>query len=259
MLTQAVSDVCPLPICSTWSGRWGALEPLSTISEAVAHICHDLRHPLTAILANAEFLAQRSMKEAQRNELYLEIRQTVDWMDDLISSLLEFSKGNGTLRLAPESIVDTVGRAIRLASARPEFRNIFIEHSHSGRGIGRFDSNRIERAIANLVLNACEAVSPDTGRVLITTEANRARLQVSVRDNGPGVPPLIRNSVFHPFVSAGKAGGSGLGLAIVSKIVEDHGGQICLDESDENGSLFKLTIPLAATVPDLPVPLLARS
>jgi signal transduction histidine kinase len=259
MLTQAVSDRCSLPIRSTWNGRLWPLEPLSSVGEAVAHICHDLRNPLTAILANAEFLAQRGMNKTQRNEIYLEIRQTVDSMDDLISSLLEFSKGNGTLRLAPESIVDTVGRAIRLASVRREFRHISIEHCHSGLGIGWFDSNRIERVIANLVLNACEAVSPDTGRVVITTAASRTRLQVSVRDNGPGVPPLIRNSVFNPFVSAGKAGGSGLGLAIANKIVEDHGGEIWLDESDENGTLFKITIPLSVPVPKIAVPLAARS
>lgn len=257
MLTQAISDERPLPARSTWNGQWDHLEPLSPVSESVAHICHDLRHPLTAILANAEFLAQPGTNAMQKNEVYLEIRQAVGWMDDLISSLLEFSKGNGPLRLAPESIIDTVGRAIRLASVRREFCHISFEHRHSGLRIACFDSNRMERVVANLVLNACEAVSPDTGHVVITTAATRACLQMSVWDNGPGVPPLIRNKVFQPFVSAGKPGGSGLGLAIASKIVENHGGEIWLDESGENGTLFKITIPL--TAPKIAGPLLTRS
>lgn len=256
MLTQAVSDERTLPVRSTQNGQWDSLEPLPTESAAVAHICHDLRHPLAVILANAEFLAQPGIHELQSNELYLEIRHAIDWMDDLISSLLESSKGHGTLKLAPANIIDTVSSAIRLASVKHEFRHVSIGHRHRGRRTGQFDSNQIERLVANLVLNACEAVSPDTGRILITTEATRTCLQMSVWDNGPGVPPLIRDSIFHPFVSAGKADGSGLGLAIASKIVEDHGGEIWLDESGGDGTVFKITIPL--TVPKIAAPLLAR-
>jgi signal transduction histidine kinase len=109
--------------------------------------------------------------------------------------------------------------------------------------MGWFDSNRLERAVANLVLNACEAVSPDLGLVVITTTGNQAYLQIGVWDNGPGIPPEIQDSVFQPFVSYGKAEGSGLGLAIVKKIVEDHAGEIYLDGGSETGTLFRITIP----------------
>lgn len=98
--------------------------------------------------------------------------------------------------------------------------------SYQGVAVGWFDSNRLEQVIANLVLNACEAVSPDSGQIVITTTGNQAYLQVSVWDNGPGIPPKIQNSVFQPFVSYGKTGGNGLGLAIAKKFVEDHGGDI---------------------------------
>jgi signal transduction histidine kinase len=109
--------------------------------------------------------------------------------------------------------------------------------------VGWFDSNRLERAVANLVLNACEAVSADLGLIVITTTGNQACLQIGVWDNGPGIPPEIQDSVFQPFVSYGKAEGSGLGLAIVKKIVEDHAGEIYLDGGSETGTLFKITIP----------------
>jgi signal transduction histidine kinase len=109
--------------------------------------------------------------------------------------------------------------------------------------MGWFDSNRLERAVANLVLNACEAVSADLGLIVITTTGNQACLQIGVWDNGPGIPPEIEDSVFQPFVSYGKSEGSGLGLAIVKKIVEDHAGEIYLDGGSETGTLFKITIP----------------
>jgi signal transduction histidine kinase len=219
------------------------LEPLSIVSTMVALVSHDLRHPLTAILANAEFLAQADISEMERNELYQEIRCAVDRMNELVASLLECSRGRDKLRLGPRNIVDTVERAIRMTSVRPQFRRITIEHHHEGMAAGWFDSDRLERVLANLVLNACEAVSPDSGQIVITTTGDQACLQIEVWDNGPGIPPAIQDSAFEPFVSYGKAEGSGLGLAIAKKIVEDHGGEIYLDGRNKTGTLFKITMP----------------
>jgi signal transduction histidine kinase len=220
-------------------------EPLSAVSRIVAFVSHDLRHPLTAILANAEFLTRSDISEMQRSDTYQEIRWAIDRMNEMVSSLLECSKGHDTLRPAARNIVDTVEHAIRRTSVRQEFPRVTIKHHHEGLTVGWFDSNRLERVVANLVLNACEAVSPDSGRIVITTIGNRACLQLGVWDNGPGIPPTIRDSVFQPFVSCGKARGSGLGLAIAKKIVQDHGGVICFDGRNETGTLFRITIPFA--------------
>jgi signal transduction histidine kinase len=221
------------------------LEPLSSVSRMVALVSHDLRNPLTAILANAEFLTQPDISEMERNELYHEIRCAIDRMNELVSSLLECSRGRDTFRPGARNIVDTVERAIRMTSVKQEFRRITIQHHHEGTAVGWFDANRLERVVANLVLNACEAVSPDSGQIVITTTGDRVCLQIGVWDNGPGIPSAIQDSVFEPFVSYGKAEGSGLGLAIAKKIVEDHGGRIYLDGRNETGTLFKITIPFA--------------
>jgi signal transduction histidine kinase len=230
-----------------------SLEPLSAVSGIVL-ISHDLRQPLTAILANAEFLTRSDINEMERNDFYKEIRCAIERMNELVSSLLECSKGRDTLRPAVRNIVDTVERAIRMTSVRKEFRGITIKHHHEGLAVGWFDSNRLERVVANLVLNACEAVSPDSGQIVVTTTGDRACLQIGVWDNGPGIPPTIQDSVFEPFVSYGKADGSGLGLAIAKKIAEDHGGEIYLDGRNETGTLFNITIPFA-----IPYGAIARS
>ena len=166
-------------------------------------------------------------------------------MNELVTSLFDYSRDCDTFRPAVRNIVDTVERAIRMTRVRQEFRHITIKHHHRGLAVGWFDSNRLERAVGNLVLNACEAVSPDLGLVVITTTGNQAHLQIGVWDNGPGVPPAIQDSIFQPFVSYGKAESCGLGLAIAKKIVEDHGGVIHLDGRRETGTLFKITIPFA--------------
>jgi signal transduction histidine kinase len=230
-------------------------KPQSELSRMVALICHDLRLPLTAILANAEFLTQSGITETERDEFYQEIRWSVERMNSLVTSLFEHSKARDTFRPAVRNIVETVERAIRMTRVRQEFRRITIKHHHRGLALGWFDSNRLERVVANLVLNACEAVSPDTGLVVITTMGDHAYLQIGVWDNGPGIPPKIQDSVFQPFVSYGKAEGSGLGLAIVKEIVEDHGGEICVDGRRGTGTLFKITIPFAR--PLVPIPQLS--
>jgi len=245
MLSQSVSQTQLLqagPLQSAQSDR-PILEPLYEVSRIVALFSHDLRQPLTAILANAEFLTRSTISDDQRNDFYQEIRCGIDRMNELVTSLLEFSKGRNTLHRSTQNIVDTVGRAIRMISVRQEFRRISIKHNHEGLAWGWFDSSHLERVVANLVLNACEAVSPESGQIVITTTGDRACLHIDVWDNGPGIPPTIRDSIFQPFVSYGKAEGSGLGLAIAKKIVDDHGGNIYLDGRIESGTLFRLTIP----------------
>ena len=216
-------------------------------SRMVASISHDLRQPLTAILANAEFLAGPDLSEMDRIEFLREIRGGVDRIDALLCSLLKSSKGSDALTLAARNIVHTVECAIRMITVRREFRGINITHSHKGRAVGWFDANRLERVIANLALNACEAVDPGSGQIVITTTGGRDSLQICVWDNGPGIPPAIRGSVFQSPFSYRKPEGSGLGLVIVKTLVEDHGGTIYLDERCERGTSFIIAIPFEVT------------
>jgi signal transduction histidine kinase len=227
-------------------GNHSSPEPLSALSRSVALISHDLRLPLAAILSNAEFLAQSKLTAEEKDELYQEIRLAVDRMNEMVSSLAACAQSEDTLRPARRSIVETVRRAIRMTSVRREFRGISITHHHQGLAMGWFDSSRFERVVANLVLNACEAISPESGQIIVSTAGDRARLQIEVWDNGPGIPAAIRQSVFQPFVSYGKANGSGLGLAIAKKIVEDHDGEIYFDVTCPAGTLFKITIPFSS-------------
>src|SRR3984885_1001323 len=116
MLKQAVSKRRLLPAGSLRSRPWDLpiLEPLSATNSSVAFISHDLRHPLTAILANAEFLTKSDISEMQKIDAFQEIRWAIDRMNDLVSSLLECSKGCDTLRPAARDIVDSVENAIRM-------------------------------------------------------------------------------------------------------------------------------------------------
>ena len=142
-------------------------ERLATIGRMASTISHDLRQPLTTILAYAEFQSEGDFDAGQRKALYDEIRSSVNRMAELISSLLEFSKGQEALRLTHGDVVEALQRTLRSVRARPDFKGIKITVEHAGTTEGWFDFKKLDRAFQNLLQNACEAVPAETGKVQI--------------------------------------------------------------------------------------------
>ena len=71
-------------------------------------------------------------------------------------------------------------------------------------------------------------------------------VEIRVSDNGRGIPESIRTQLFEPFVSYGKENGTGLGLTVVQKIIQDHGGDVNVEKTSENGTVFRVVLPLAS-------------
>ena len=218
-------------------------EQLATIGRMASSISHDLRHSLAAVVANSEFLCDGGLTSAQREELYQEVRTGVNQMTDLIDSLLEFARTRESLNPIHASIQETVQRAAQAVRLHPRHQGTSIEVHSNNQNLAWFDPRRLERALYNLLLNACEAAPSRAGRVEVTIEQTSSRVIISVTDNGPGIAEPIRDKLFHPFVSFGKENGTGLGLTVVQKIVEDHGGQVLVERSAESRTVFRITIP----------------
>ena len=221
-------------------------ERLATIGRMASSISHDLRHSLAAIVANAEFLCESRLTSEQREELYQEVRAAVNRMTDLIDSLLEFSRTPESLRPAYGNVADSVERAVQAIRSHPEFHHVQVSIRQEGNSLGWFDGRKLERFFYNLLLNACEAVPQDTGRVEITLRGLQDALEIRVADNGRGILESVRARLFEPFVSAGKENGTGLGLTVVQKIIQDHGGDVVVEATSANGTVFKLMLPLVA-------------
>jgi len=220
-------------------------ERLATIGRMASSISHDLRHSLAAIFANAEFLCGSNLTAGQQEELYQEIRIAVDRMTDLLDSLMELSWTREALRPSFGDVRDSVDRAVQAVRTHPEFHRVHISVSSQGNNIGWFDPKKLERALYNLLRNACEVAPIESGRVEVKVLNRSAGVEIRVNDNGPGIPDPIRQRLFEPFVSYGKENGSGMGLAVAQKIIQDHGGEICVERTSETGTVFKLTVPLA--------------
>lgn len=219
-------------------------ERLATIGRMASSISHDLRHSLAAIVANAEFLCESDLSPAQREELYQEVRVAVNQMTDLIEALLEFSRTRESLRPAYGSIQQILQRVIQVVKAHPDFHSVTVELICEGSSEGWFDAKRLERVFQNLLLNACEAVPRQGGRVQIHLRQSAASIEVKIADNGHGIAEAVRHTLFEPFISHDKENGTGLGLTVVQKIVQDHGGEIVVESTSHAGTVFRLTLPL---------------
>ncbi|HXY15990.1 MAG TPA: HAMP domain-containing sensor histidine kinase [Terriglobales bacterium] len=221
-------------------------ERLATIGRMASSISHDLRHSLAAVVANAEFLLESRLSTDQREELYQEVRIAVNQMTELIDSLLEFSRTRESLRLTFGNVKDSVERVVQTIRTHPRFHPARINVREEGDCRGWYDSRKLERALYNLLLNACEAIPSRDGRISIDLIQVPDGVQIRLADNGHGIPESIRGKLFEPFVSVGKENGTGLGLTVVQKIIQDHGGEIVVESTSETGTVFRLTLPLAS-------------
>jgi signal transduction histidine kinase len=224
-------------------------ERLATIGRMASSVSHDLRHYLSAIYANSEFLASDKMPQSDRNEVLAEIRTAVDGTTEMLESLLMFSRTGAALRRTPQSIATLAERALNLVHAHPDAAGAAVSlRVLDGADTGVFvDAKQVERAIYNLLLNACQVPRPAgvSTRVEAVIAASEKEVAISVSDNGAGVPSNIRTTLFEPFVSEGKHKGSGLGLTLTQSIAVEHGGDVTLVRSRSGETVFRMTIARA--------------
>jgi signal transduction histidine kinase len=221
-------------------------ERLATIGRMASSVSHDLRHYLAAIFANSEFLASDRLSAKERAEIFGDIRAAVDGTTDMIESLLIFSRTGAGIRRQPELMATLLERATALVRAHPDADGVTLttEYGEPTETAAVVDGKQIERAISNLMLNACQSVRTMKGsaKVVVTLETRERQIIVNVMDNGPGVPEKIRKSLFEPFVSEGKQKGTGLGLTLAHCIAVEHGGEVVLLSSGPGETIFQMKV-----------------
>lgn len=221
-------------------------ERLATIGLMASSVSHDLRHYLAAVYANAEFLASGRLSEEERNEIFGDIRSAVYGTTDMIESLLIFSRTGTSLRRSPELTTILLERAVALVRLHPDAEGVHLvaELCSPAQSEAIVDGKQIERAVYNLLLNACQAAraSGSQAAVTISLKAEDQYMMVTITDNGLGIPENIRNNLFEPFVSAGKQKGTGLGLTLAHCIAVEHGGEVVLLRSHPGETVFQMRV-----------------
>jgi signal transduction histidine kinase len=221
-------------------------ERLATIGRMASSVSHDLRHYLAAIYANSEFLASGRLSETERAEIFADVRAAVHGTTDMIESLLIFSRTGASVRSSPELMATLLERAAALVRVHPDAEGVSLvtRFGDPAQTAVVVDGKQIERAVCNLLLNACQAVrtSGKEARIVMTLEVQEEHMIVNVIDNGDGIPENIRNSLFEPFVSEGKQKGTGLGLTLAHCIAVEHGGEVVLLSSYPGETIFQMRV-----------------
>ena len=222
-----------------------------SVAGMAAMLAHEIRNPLAGISGAAQLLSGSLSAEDQ--ELTAVIEDEARRIGDLVNRVEAFGD-MGPSAVEPVNIHDVIDRAKRAAqagfAAHMTFKDMFDPSIPPTAG----SADQLLQVIVNLLKNAAEA-APTGGTITLKTQyrpgvklllpgkrSQSLPIEVSLKDNGPGISANILDDIFEPFVST-KASGTGLGLSLVSKIIADHGGVVDC-KSDANGTEFRLLLPV---------------
>lgn len=219
-------------------------ERLAAVGEMVRRIAHNIRNPLSGIRGVAELTRRRAEPGSPTHADQTEIMQTVDRFNQWLNELL---RATSPLTVEPREEAPGPWLQGLVDAHQPLARMREVTLSCDVGGAperARFDPRLLEHALVAILTNGLQA-SPAGSRVTVAVSqgAERGQWDVAVRDEGPGIPPEIREKIFLPYFTT-KRDGNGIGLASARLIVKQHGGRILVDSAPERGTTFLVRLPL---------------
>lgn len=212
---------------------------LRVMGELAAEMAHEIRNPLGSIELMVSLLEQDIPRESSGLTLIDRLRSAVQSMNHTVSNVLLFTR-EIQLKKKATRLPELVSRAETAILAHMTRQNLSLNRSLPDIVLS-LDPELMQQALANLLLNAAQA-SPVRGTISIHGESDDNHLQLTIRDQGPGISEEIKNKLFTPFFTT-KNSGTGLGLAMVKRVLEAHNGEIsCLP--GKGGASFRIRLPL---------------
>lgn len=228
---------------------WAKNEQLR--ADLLRSISHDLRTPLTSILGNASNLLSNGalFDAAVKKQMYSDIYDDAMWLINLVENLLSVSRleqGRMNLHISTELMDEVVAEALRHISRRCAEHHL---HVQSGEDylLARIDAKLIVQVLINMVDNAIKYTPPGSD-IQISWRQRGGFIDVTVADNGPGIPAQDKPHIFDMFYSAShriadSRRSMGLGLALCRSIVNAHGGEIAVADNAPHGAVFTFSVP----------------
>jgi signal transduction histidine kinase len=225
----------------------------------VSTVNHELRTPLTSIRSFSEILLDNPHLEVdRRNEFYGIIIRETERLTRLINQMLDLARiqsGQFVTEIAPVDLPAVIDEAIKATGHMLRGKGTTVSvATPSPTPMVAADRDLLTQVVINLLSNAAKFCPPGSGRVTIHLSAPGADwAELTVADNGPGIPPELRETIFERFRQVGdtmteKPEGTGLGLTICRVIVTSLGGSIWVEASPEGGAAFKVRLPVTPTV-----------
>lgn len=218
---------------------------LAAVGQMVAVVTHEARNALQLTQANLEMLAEEVADRAEATHLVNRIFQIQHDLKTLFEDIRS-SVAPLVIKRQRCNLAKTIRKALDEIKALPRAKSIELrEHTDGEAPMCEIDAFRIGQVFRNLFENslaACLAPVVIDVRYKSGQLASRSVLQITVRDNGPGLNSEQKQKIFEPFYTT-KHKGTGLGMAIAKRIMEAHGGDISLGDGDLGGAEFVLTLP----------------
>jgi two-component system, OmpR family, phosphate regulon sensor histidine kinase PhoR len=220
-------------------------------SDFVANVSHELKTPLSLVRMFGELLQTGRVDSEEKRLQYLQIIVSEsERLGALIENVLDFAKverGKAAYDFAERHLPEVVARAVEACRVRAERDGVQLDlRVEEGLPSAELDERAMEIAVINLVDNALKYAQGGR-RIVIEVRAVDGFLEVSVTDEGHGIPPEDRRRIFERFVrgtGASQVRGSGIGLALVKHIAEAHGGKSWVEPAVTGGSRFAFTVRL---------------
>jgi two-component system sensor kinase FixL len=220
-------------------------ERLAAVGELAAGVAHEVNNPINTIINCAQLIQDGDSKDENCRTIIEEGQRIAE----IVHSLLQFARDDRD-RPQPTSVHDVVQRTLKLIAENLKRHGITVD-------VVVPDSvppvlarpQQLQQVLLNLLINSKDALvqaGGDGRRVAIAATVRDVGVEITVADNGPGVPAELGARIFEPFVTTKRArGGTGLGLSISKSIVEGYGGTIGLDSTPGRGATFRICLPIA--------------
>jgi len=240
-------------------------QKLEAIGTMAGGIAHDFNNILTGILGFTELVRSEIPEDTEVYENLTEVVKAGRRARDLVKQILSFSR-RGETEKSLISLVTIVKEALKLIrSVTPSHITIRQNCTVSAERSILADPTQMHQMVMNLCLNAADAM-PDGGvleisleEVQVETESRPEQtqlpsgcyLKLTVRDNGAGIPPEVRERIFEPYFTTKQVGkGTGMGLAVVHGVIKEHGGNIAVSSEPGRGTAFEICLPIVEATPD---------
>lgn len=213
-------------------------------------IIHDFMNCLSYIRCYCELIMNSEVSEEELKEFAQNSIRDIDKLNCMAKGIMEYIRSQYPLDFKNHNISEFVSNVISTVRDDFEARGIKVKVTQGYVGDCIIDADRLGQAILNIMNNTSEAM-PEGGELSISTKAVDNELEISIKDNGSGIPKAVRDRVFEPFLVSGKKSHAGLGLTFAKKVIEGHQGSIDFEsfvEGEESGktpgTVFTIRLPL---------------